>query len=806
MALCGLLAFLTWGLPGHHAALAQPAAIILEIQIEGTDLVARGQILSALVSRVDESLNIETVSRDIEAIFRLGFFDNVRAEIEEEPGRGVRLFFVVEEKPRVVSIKVVGNTLIEEKNLFDTFFLKVGGFYSARQMAGDVDLIREAYRRKGYFKVKVRSSIERETDKSFRLTFIIEETPRLFLTDIRTHNNRLFSELEIKRFMRTAEVDCFSWVTDSGVFEERKINADLQVLASNYLRQGYIRVFIDQPKVKLIHNRQFSRIKVDLFFTEGEQYFTGKLDVTGDILGNKQVLLDMLTLETGNPYNPFAQRVDRFRLNEFYQEQGYAFVRVVPDVKINDDTLTVDVEYRIIKGDKAYVGRIEFQGNRETRDFVMRREFLVRENELYNGRKLRISQQNLRRLGYFAPSIGQEEVRTDVSNVLDIVTKVDETQTGTLQAQIGFSDQSGLIASVSVSKGNLFGRGQTARLSLTVGQRNVTRRFSFDFIEPHLLGSDVSSDSSVALRTVEDISELNRGAIDEILLSQGFGFPVFPLVRLSFTLATTMREFETAVREPTDFVSFTTSLSFNSVNHPIFPTSGSNALFAVTQVGGKILSGDSEYRRYRLRYRRFISLNETGTLVLMGRARLGLLEKVGNNVIPLEDRFRVGGISTLRGYDFAVVGGPFGRLKGKLNAVSTQAFNEAGTPLVNAAGSPVTFQTDARTLGLSDEDLAELRSGGIQERLFTIELLFPAGGDNLRGAIFYDAAQVNAESRQYQVLGEEEPGFFDLLNSVGVGFRIITPVGVIRFEYGRKLDAAPNESKDKFDFTISSLF
>ena len=804
--LCGLLMLLIWGLAGPHAAVAQSDTIILDIKIEGTDLVARGQVLSALVSRVDEPLNIETVSRDLEAIFRLGFFDDVRAEIEEEPGEGVRLFFIVEEKPRVASIKIVGNTLIEEKNFFDAFFLKVGGFYSARRTTEDVDLIREAYRRKGYFKVKVHSSIERETDKSFRLTYVIEETPRLYLTEIRTHNTRIFSELEIKRLMRSAEVDCFSWVTDSGVFEERKINADLQMLASNYLRRGYIRVFIDKPKVRLIHNREFSRIKVDLFFSEGKQYFTGKLDVIGDILGDKQVLLDMLTLETGEPYNPFAQNVDRFRLNEFYQEQGYAFVRVFPDVQINDDTLTVDVQYRIVKGDKAYVGRIEFQGNRETRDFVMRREFLVRENELYNGRKLRISQQNLRRLGYFAPSIGLEEVRTDVDNVLDIVTKVDETQTGTLQAQIGFSDQSGLIVAVSVSKGNLFGRGQTARLSLTLGQRNVTRRFSFDFIEPHLLGSDISSDSSLALRTVEDISELNRGEIDETLVSQGFGFVVFPLVRLSFTLATTRREFEREVREPTDFNSFTTSLSFNSVNHPIFPSRGTNTVLSVTQVGGEVLSGDSEYRQYRFRYRKFISLNEAGSFVLMGRARLGLLEKVGNNVIPLEDRFRLGGIATLRGYDFAEVGGPFGNLKRRLNAAQTLGFAETGTPLVSSVGGPVTFLTDTRTRGLSDAELAELRSGGIQERLFTIELLFPAGGDNLRGAIFFDAAQVNAESRQYQILGEEEPGFFDLLQSVGVGFRIITPVGVIRFEYGRKLDAAPNESKDKFDFTISSLF
>jgi outer membrane protein assembly factor BamA len=56
------------------------------------------------------------------------------------------------------------------------------------------------------------------------------------------------------------------------------------------------------------------------------------------------------------------------------------------------------------------------------------------------------------------------------------------------------------------------------------------------------------------------------------------------------------------------------------------------------------------------------------------------------------------------------------------------------------------------------------------------------------------------------LLQEEEPGFFDVLHSVGVGVRIITPIGVLRFEYGAKINPGENESPDEFDFTISTLF
>ena len=76
----------------------------------------------------------------------------------------------------------------------------------------------------------------------------------------------------------------------------------------------------------------------------------------------------------------------------------------------------------------------------------------------------------------------------------------------------------------------------------------------------------------------------------------------------------------------------------------------------------------------------------------------------------------------------------------------------------------------------------------------------------VRGLFFFDAGNVNSESIQYELLGEKEPGFFDLRKSIGFGIRVITPIGVLRFEHGSKLDKRPYESPDKFEFTVSGLF
>ena len=780
--------------------------IIFDIRIEGATQVASGQVLAHMASRIQGPLRVDTVTSDLKEVYAMGYFNDVRAVAEEVPGLGYVLVIQLEEKPRITSIRIVGRSIISETALNEAMSLKVGTTYSEVTVQQAMDAIRQAYRKDGYYTVKVSYQVQRRSPQDFGLTFIIEESPRVYITHIEAHRNKVLSTLELRRRMSSAEVDCFDWANSSGVYDEELVNQDLRLITSWYLDMGYIRVLIEKPQVTLIHTRDYSRVNVSLTIDEGAQYFTGTVDIEGDIEGDRQELLDLLQLETGEVYSPFVQNQDVFRLSEVYQDQGYAFVQVVPQTRIDDQTHIVDVTYRIARGEKAYIGRIEFQGNRETRDYVLRREFEVRENELYDGQKLRLSQENLRALGYFQPGITLERQPRDISNILDITAKVEEAQTGTLQAQLGFSEQTGISTSISITKGNLFGRGQTLRASLQASQRGVTRSVSVDFIEPHLLHSDYSSDTSVEFQELEDLTELDRGLINQIRVSQGFGAPIIRNLTASLTYSVVNRDFENSAEDAVRLRTLTPALRYNSVNHPIFPTSGTNAILSVGQVGGEYLGGTAEYRRYRMLYQRFISLNEQGTLVLMGRARLGFLETAANSRIPSEERFRIGGLTSVHGFGFNEIGGPMGARSVGLNSESLPALDEFGNPVLDESGNPTSRQVDKRTVGLTQSELDELRGGGILERVFNLELLFPLTGESIRGVVFYDAGNVNAERRQYQLLDEQEPGFFELLHAAGAGVRFITPVGVLRFEYGAKLNPEKGESPDRFDFTISGLF
>ena len=788
------------------------SASIAEIEIKGTSELESSQIMFLIESQVGDILDRKIIRRDIHAIYKMKLFEDVQAEVEEldEGESGIKSYllrYLVKERPRLAEVKLKGVLLVERTVIEEKMTLLQYDPYDPEKIELNEQIILEHYRSEGYPRVSVNSiieTVEADADNAgerFRVVFEMNEAPRVYLTDIYVSGTKYYSELEIKRFILSSEIDCVSWANQSGLFREEMINQDLSVITQHYLKKGYIKVFVDKPEVTLIHNPDYSRVDVRLNITEGDQYFIGKIEVSGDVLGDQEILKEDLLLEEGEIYNPFLQNRDRSGISEIYHEQGYAFVRVIPETVINEETKIVDVTFRVVKGEKAYIGRLEIAGNVETRDHVIRREFEVQEEELFNGKKLLRSQQNINRLGFFQSGVVLERSpRDQENNMLDILARLKETQTGTFQAQMGYSDFSGFSGGVTISKGNLLGTGRTLRFSAQFAEQSVQQKFDTTLIDPRLFDSQVSGSIFTSRSKLGDSTEFERGIITENNYGFSLGMPLyFRDLRFGTQISALDRLFSAS---DTDLFkrSVSPSLTYNTVNHPVFPSAGIKTSIRMIQTGTPF-GGNIRLREYQLQYQQFWALNTDNTFILMAKGRLGLLQEQGSSPIPSEDRYRLGGIDSVRGHYYYNISGPYGS--------SEQRNNIAYRVITDELGYQQTKTYDSRTVGLNSSELQELKSGGISERVFNLELLFPLSQDEnsfVRGVLFMDAGNVNAESRQYQLLGETEPEFFDLRKSAGFGVRVITPMGVLRFEYGSKLDKRPSETPDRFEFTVSGLF
>ncbi len=789
---------------------------IIDIKVEGLKVIEKGLVISIVQSQRGGRISPITVSEDIKALYQLGYFKDVSVNVETEEAGRLNLIFKLVEKPRIALIEIRGNRTISTEDLKEKLKVFRNNMVDHKRIKADVDIILEEYRKKGYMQTQVEYEIETINKNSVSLMYQVKESPKVYLTEIDITGTKVYPPLDIERIMLSAEIDCFAWMNDSGVFQESKVNQDLQVITQHYLSNGYIKVRIDKPQAVLIKNRDYSRVKIGLNITEGEQYFTGKVDVVSadghQLLIDKEELIPNMALQTGDVFNPYKQNKDRFKITQRYQEQGYAFSKVRVKNKIDDKTRTVDITYHVHRGEKAYIGRLEIEGNYETMDHVVRRELEIFDNELFDGVKLNESRKKINRLGFFEQGGGVRLRKTKGAeeNTLDYRVILQEAQTGTFNASLTYSGYSGFAVVLSVSKKNFMGTGRTVTLS-TEQKAEGESRYDFSLVSPYWFDTQfVNSFRIFSIFETDDYYDTRT-----LGFNFGLSYPVWKDVSANgnyswknedYTDISDIGEDSLDGVTQNDYRSFRLGTTYSTVDHPMFPSNGYEASFSVEQFGG-VFGGTIDYRRYSFNTRYFKTLNEAGTLVFGGKFNWSHLRKTDpSQEILLSKRFRIGGITTVRGFDYDDIEGPSS--EGELGELAVEYISNK----YPYQGDYSDCQADPVCAALpKDKDETreyfEQHRGGNTQRILNLQLYYPLTreGNRIRGLVFFDAGNVWSEDRMYEITGQERDDWYYRM-STGVGVNLITPMGVLRFEYGVKLDKKPQESPSKFDFHISGLF
>lgn len=789
---------------------------IVDISVKGLKVIEKGLIITTIQSQQGMPISPVTVSDDIKAIYQLGYFKDVSVDIEQGGDGEIHLIFNLVEKPRIALIEIRGNQTITTDDLTEELKVFKNNMVDIKRIKADVASIMEQYRKKGYMQTRVSYKIEPINKNSVSLIYEVKESPKVYLTKIEITGTKVYPPLDIERIMISAEIDCFSWINDSGVFQESKVNQDLQVITQHYLSNGYIKVKIDKPRAVLIKNRDYSRVTIGLNITEGEQYFTGNIDIASadghPLLFDKQKVISEMSLQKGGIFNPYLQNENRFQISRRYQEQGYAFSSVRVRSKINEENRTVDLNYIVTRGEKAYIGRVEIEGNYETMDHVVRRELEIFDNELFDGVKLQQSQQNIGRLGFFEQGAGVrlKKSKGAEENTLDYRIMLQEAQTGTFNASVTYSGYSGYALILSISKKNFLGSGRTVTIS-TEQQDEGESRYDFSLVSPYWMDTQfVNSFRIFSIFETEDYYDTRT-----VGFSFGLSYPVWKNISVSTNYAWKNEEYsdisdigEESLDDVTEneYRSVKIGTTYSTVDHPMFPSKGYEASFSMEQFGGAF-GGSIEYRAYNFNTRYFKTLNESGTLVFGLKFNWAHLQKTSSDSdILLAKRFRIGGITTVRGFDYEDIEGPSS--EGELGESPTDYISDR----YPYQGDYSDCQGNAVCSSLprdKDEirEYFEQHRGGTTRRVLNLQMYFPLTreGTRIRGLVFFDAGNVWSEDRMYEITGQTRDDWYYRM-SVGTGINLVTPMGVLRFEYGVKLDKKSAESPSKFDFNISGLF
>lgn len=750
------------------AARAQPTlpeqpVTISQIRITGNQRVEEEAIRVQLHSRPGVAYDPATVDQDVRALYAMGFFSDVQADLSQENGAWV-LTYQVTERPEIKEVHLEGNKKIDREDLENALKVRPNTILDPTKIRRGIDEAYKLYEKKGYLDAKIDYSTEPVGSNQVIVTLKVDEGKIVRIKHLIFEGARHVDAATLRKVMQTKEEWFLSFVTGAGVLDREVLKADTERLTAYYYDQGYIDVRIDEPVIERKKDGLYVTIKID----EGKQYKVGKVELAGDMIADSDELRKELGLVEGETFRTSKLREDINKITEFYGDRGYAFVNVTPDTQTEVGQQDVNVTYKISKGPEVTIDKIEITGNTKTRDKVIRRQLKVQEQQLFSGSKLRKSQENLRRLGFFE-DVNLTTRKAGSEDRLDLLVDVKEGSTGTFSAGAGVASGESFLFNVRLQEINLFGRGQ--RLVLNTDFGSIRRQFQLSFTEPYLFDSQLSlgvdlfnwelifdeftrAGTGAGIRTLYPMTALGWDklwgySLEDTQLGLEYRIENADIKDVSFSASQSIWD-----EEGTSLTSSVTPRIFRDTrNHPFDPTGGSLQDFSVEIAG---LGGQSKYIKPESRLRWYVPFYESprfGTFVFAPGVTFGYgLGYGGQSGLPLFERYFPGGINSVRGFNVRSLG------------PRDEVFNARGQ--------------------LVRRDVV----GGSQQLIFNNDVIFPIVESlGLKGVVFFDAGNAFRSSQGIQ--------WSDMRMSVGTGVRWLSPIGPLRIEVGFPLNPRVGDDK-----------
>ncbi|MDI6854166.1 MAG: outer membrane protein assembly factor BamA [Deltaproteobacteria bacterium] len=743
-------------LSGLSRQLAQEASLkilgkerITRIDTKGNRRIDKDAILSVMQTREGEIISPARLREDLKAIFKMGYFTNVKFDVSDT-AEGRILTVVVQEKPAIRRIVVQGNRKIKEKKILDAIDLKPFTVASETAIRENVAKIQKLYTEKGFYQAKVDYELQPITDTESDLVFKIDEGGKVYVKEIKFEGNHAFKDKQLRGVMETKEKSLISFITGSGRLNREILERDVEKVAAFYFNHGYVRAKVGEPRVDIRQGNIYITIPVE----EGPQFTVGKVDIQGDFIEDKAKLRERLAIVKEKVYSREVVQQDLTTLADLYADHGYANADVTPLIKEDDVNKKVDIVFDIRQGKKVYIERIEISGNVKTRDKVIRRELRVHEQELFSATKLKESMRNLRRLEYFE-DVNFSTTPGTSPDRMNLKVAVKERPTGSFGIGAGYSTQDRLVGMVEISQTNLFGRGQQLRLQGIIGA--ISNRFRLSFTEPYLFDRPLSFGLD-GFNWEREFDEYTRHSYGGSLrlghplrwkytrLYGSYRFEYVDLKDLRRNTSTVLRE--AATIHTTSAVAM--SLRRDSRDALFMPTKGSDNSLSMEMAG---LGGDTAFMRFIAESGWYFPL--WWKTVAVVHTRGGYMSKLPWGELPAYEKFYLGGIDTIRGFNFAEI-------------------------------SPRDPRTNERIGGTSFSQIN-------LEYRWPVPFLAKFG---IMGTVFFDAGNVYGANYVPPVLR----------TSVGGGVRWYSPMGPLRIEWGYNLNPEPYERKSVWEFTVGGTF
>mgnify|MGYP001272185581 FL=1 len=744
---------------------------VADIEVEGLQRVSAGSVFSAFPVNIGERMDETRLAGAIKDLFRTGLFTDIQASRDE----GV-LILSVRERPSISSIEIEGNKNIETEMLMDALAgagLEEGQVFRRATLEKlELEILR-SYIAQGRYNARVKATAEELPRNRVAIRLDINEGSVAAIQHINIVGNEDLSDEELIGLFELRTSSWWNSLTNKDKYARERLSGDLESLRSFYLDRGYLDFNVESSQVSISPDKQ--EVFIAISVNEGPQYTISDIRFRGELIVGEEELRKFIPVKEGDVFSRAQMTAISEALSFRLGREGYAFANVNAVPEPGEDN-TAAVTFFVEPGKRAYVRRVNFDGNVSTKDEVLRQEMTQMEGGVASSDRIEFSKTRLERLGFFQTVDVETVPVPGTDDLVDVNYSVQEQPTGSLSASVGFSQNSGVILGASVSENNFFGTGK--RVSFGVNVSDSVKSANVSYLDPYYTVDGVSRGFSLFARETDyEEEDISSYLLDEYGGRLTFGYPTDSITRLNFGAGVTQSKIKPGVfsaQEVRDFIvdegdSFTNYFLFGSwrrstLNRGVLPTNGySHSLSLDVAVPG------SDLTFYKATHKTdfYFPLTDSANWVFRARSEIGYGDGYGDrSQMPFFEHFYSGGYGSVRGYE--------------ANSLGNKAERAAGD-----FSDPDPFGGNVLT------------EGGL-------ELIFPTpfAGDSrsMRTSFFVDAGQVFDTERGF------DPELGEVRTSAGISFQWITAVGPLAFSLAKPLNDKSGDDTQVFQFSLGQTF
>ncbi|WP_423147272.1 outer membrane protein assembly factor BamA [Rubrolithibacter danxiaensis] len=761
----------------------------------------------------------DATSNAIKNLWSQGLFDDVQLNIKEIRGDSIFFNINVVERPRLTRIELKGLKKSEKEEVQKKLSDKTGKIVNENLINTTTNTIKKFFTEKGFLftDVEIKQRKDESEPNSVVLEVTVDKHSKVRVNSIAFEGNKNFSDRKLRKFFKKTKQKEFYKIFGTPKFLREKYEEDKERLITKMQAKGYRDAEILSDTI-IPHNKKTVDIKIKLH--EGPKYYFGNIEWAGNAKYPTKVLETILGIQKGDVFSeeklekklrgsPSGDDVSSLYLND-----GYLTFNVNPvQTKVYGDT--IDLELRMYEGPQYTVNKIILKGNDITNDKVVRREIRTKPGQKFSKEAVVRTTREIATLGNF------DEAKTDVKPIpnpsdgtVDIEYTVAEKPSDQIELSGGFGGGR-IIGTLGLtfnnfSARNLFNfkewkplpKGDGQKLSIR-GQTNgrAYQSYSFSFSEPWLGGKKPVYFGVSVFTSLQSNDFYNNMPEENLYRIRLNGVTVSLGQRLKwpddyFQISHSINIQEYRLKNYPYLVNFrngssynfnlTQEISRNSLDQPIFPTSGSNLRLTIQATPPYSLFNNINYRTasdkdrykfteyYKMKFDAQWYQRIYGKLVLKAQSQFGFLGRYNTAAAePVFERFKLGG-DGMQGFDYL-----------KSSEIIALRGYENGSVI---------------PIG-SDPDIARESGSPIYSK-YILELRHPVA-DTQQAKIYLLAFAEGGNT--WNTFKDFNP--FNVRRSVGVGARVFLPIfGLLGIDYGYGFDripGLPDANKGQFHFSIA---